>query len=183
MIDLTTHLSKLMPNNLSVSKSPTASLIMVTIAACSGCRAPEELLRSNWWNRQYWWIHNLLLTDFYTAPKERSHVKPLHQIRKNSLFVTLLSSLLVSAILVACGGKDGEAGVGSGSTAANAGGPSVSPTEGAAKSLAYDLEGFKKCGEEFSKNITLSTKTHVAWGQIAGNKLVYLFNAYSYQLH
>lgn len=83
---------------------------------------------------------------------------------------------MVSAILVACGGKDGEAGVGSGSTAANAGGPSVSPTEGAAKSLAYDLEGFKKCGEEFSKNITLSTKTHVAWGQIAGNKLVYLFN-------
>lgn len=103
-------------------------------------------------------------------------MKPLHQMRKNSLFVVLLGSLLASAVLVACGGKSDEAGIGGGSTVATTGGPANGPTTGGAQLLAYDLDGFKKCGGEYGADITLTTKTHVAWGQIVGNKLVYLFN-------
>ena len=97
----------------------------------------------------------------------------LHHMKKNSLVILLASSVLAASTLVACGGGSGGGG---GSTAATTGGPVNGPTAGGAELLAYDLEGFKKCGEEFAKDVTLTTKTHVAWGQIAGNKLFYLFN-------
>ena len=104
-------------------------------------------------------------------------MKLLHRMNKNSLLVLLTSSVLVITTLVACGGGGSDgAGIGGGSTAGTTGGPVNGPTTGDVELLAYDLDGFKKCGEEYANDITLTTKTHVAWGQIAGNKLFYLFN-------
>jgi Peptidase M60, enhancin and enhancin-like/N-terminal domain of M60-like peptidases len=100
-------------------------------------------------------------------------MKLSHHMNKNSLLVLVASSVLVITTLVACGGGGGGA-----SGVAN-GGPSGGPSGGLAidnSSPAYDLNGFKQCGTEFGKDITLTVDTHVAYGLAEGYRLVYLFN-------
>jgi Peptidase M60, enhancin and enhancin-like/N-terminal domain of M60-like peptidases len=104
-------------------------------------------------------------------------MKLLHRMNKNSLLILWVSSVLAASTLVACGGgSGGGSGAPTAATPDSSGGGSTGATTGEAQLLAYELDGFKKCGEEYAKDITLTTKTHVAWGQIVGNKLVYLFN-------
>ena len=96
-------------------------------------------------------------------------------MNKNSLLVLVTSSVLVITTLVACGGGGGG-GTASGDPS---GGISGSPGGGPAIDNglpAYDLNGFKECGTESGKDITLTVDTHVAYGLAEGYRLVYLFN-------
>ena len=82
-------------------------------------------------------------------------------MKKNSFLVLLVSSVLVTSTLVACGGGGG--GVSGGSVIDN--------------SLpVYNLDGYKECGQEFGKDITLPVDMHVAYGLVEKYQLVYLFN-------
>ncbi len=85
----------------------------------------------------------------------------MHIMNKKSLPFLLASSVLAASALVACGGGNGGA----------SGGPVVD------NSLpVYNLDGYKECGQEFGKDITLPADMHVAYGLIAKYQLVYLFN-------
>jgi Peptidase M60, enhancin and enhancin-like/N-terminal domain of M60-like peptidases len=87
-------------------------------------------------------------------------MKLLHLMNKNSFLVLLTSSVLVTSTLVACGGSGGASGE-----------PVVDDSL-----PVYSLDGYKECGQEFGKDITLPVDMHVAYGLVEKYQLVYLFN-------
>jgi hypothetical protein len=106
-------------------------------------------------------------------------MKLLHRMNKNSLLVLLASSVLITSTLVACGGGGSGGGDSGAASSEPNGGPSAGPVidnELPTFEPAYDLNGFKECGTEFGKDITLTVDTHVAYGLVERYQLVYLFN-------
>ena len=109
-------------------------------------------------------------------------MKLLHPMNKNSLLVLVASSVLITSSLIACGGSGGADVTGGGSSAPV---KAIDPVPVIATDpvpatenglLAYDLNGFKQCGEESGSDIKLTTNMHVAYGLVKGYQLVYLFN-------
>ncbi len=108
---------------------------------------------------------------------------------KNSLLIWLVSGVLTTSALVACGGgSSGGSNIPAGGGASTGGVSGVtdgSAASGASPSTAaaievglpvYDVKGYAKCGSENGKDITLAVDTHLAYGLIERNSLVYLFN-------
>lgn len=118
-------------------------------------------------------------------------MKILNLARRNSLIVFFAGSALAVSVLVACGGSSGAgsniastsggaisdgtgSGLTSGSDASGGSSSTAAPVEAGLPN--YDLKGYAQCGSEFGKDITLTADTHLAYGLIERNALVYLFN-------
>ena len=98
-------------------------------------------------------------------------MKFLYLMNKNSLLVLLASSVLITSTLIACGGGGGGGGNGGVASDGSNGGPAAD-----VGLPVYSLDGYKECGVEFGKDITLPVDMHVAYGLVEKYQLVYLFN-------
>ncbi len=115
---------------------------------------------------------------------------------KASLALSVSSILVAALCLSSCGGGGASGGAATSTDASLSGtsapgtpsppsppspvGP-INPVPEIADELpifepAYDLNGFKQCGEESGSDIKLTVDTHVAYGLVEGYQLVYLFN-------